>query len=88
MHDIPLDSHESKRTVEEAEAMMRYMLHHNKSHAEELGELGHLLEHLGFDFSALEVRSSAESLAEASGHLEKALYFLHDDMSERYGGRG
>lgn len=88
MHDIPLNSYGSMKTCEEAEALLQYTLHHNKSHEEELNKIGHLLEHLGFDFAANEVWNSIEDSRFASEHVEKALGHLRDDMNERYSSRG
>ncbi|NLB28721.1 MAG: hypothetical protein GX823_00610 [Clostridiales bacterium] len=88
MHDTPLNSFGSMKTLEEATAMLRYTLHHNKSHEEELHELGHLLEHLGFEFAAREVHNSIEDSRFASEHIERALNFMLDDMGDRYSPRG
>lgn len=88
MHDIPLDSHESTNTYEQAVAMLRYTLHTNKEKEEELNEVSHYLEHLGFDFSANEIWNSIEASRVASKHLENALVFLNDEMDERYNPRG
>lgn len=76
MHEHHSHSHGSAETREEAEALLRFTLQHNRSHEEELHELGHSLEHLGLDAAAGEVWNSLEDSRFASEHLEKAIEAL------------
>lgn len=77
MHDHHSHSHGSAETREEAEALLSFTLKHNRSHEEELHELGHSLEHLGFEAAAKEVWNSLEDSRFASEHIEKAIASLN-----------
>ncbi len=73
MHDHHSHSHGSAGSREEAQALLRFTLQHNRSHEEELHDIGHALEHLGMDGAAAEVWNSLEDARFASEHIEKAL---------------
>lgn len=72
MHDHHSHSHGAS-SVEEAKALLQFTLKHNRSHEEELHELGHALEHLGLADAAKEVWNSLEDSRHASEHIEKAI---------------
>jgi len=61
---------------EEAEALLRFTLQHNKSHEEELHELAHSLEHLGLAEAAMEVHYSLDDARCATEHIERAIASL------------
>ncbi|MDR0838349.1 MAG: hypothetical protein LBN99_01755 [Oscillospiraceae bacterium] len=74
MHDHPHEhTHGSAGTREEAEALLKFTLAHNRSHEEELHELGHALEHLGLDAAAEEVWNSLADAQCATEHIERAI---------------
>ncbi|MDR0905575.1 MAG: hypothetical protein LBN00_05300 [Oscillospiraceae bacterium] len=66
-------SHGAAGTKEEAIALLRFTLQHNRSHEEELHDLAHTLEHLGLDKAAEEVWYSLDDSKCATEHIERAL---------------
>ncbi|MDR1064821.1 MAG: hypothetical protein LBL25_00450 [Oscillospiraceae bacterium] len=78
MHDHPShgDAHGAAKSREEAEALLQFTLRHNRSHEEELHELGHSLEALGLSAAAEEVRYSLDDSKCATEHIERAIASL------------
>jgi hypothetical protein len=75
MHDHHEHSH-SAQTKDETLAMLKYMLHHNEHHAEEMHDLGHNLEHLGFNEAAGKVFESVAEYKKGNEILAAALAAL------------
>jgi hypothetical protein len=77
MHDHPGHTHdhagEHSHTKEEALKLLQYTLQHNTAHADELHELGHLLEELGLDGAASEVWYSLDDAKCSNEHIERAI---------------
>ncbi|MDR2665064.1 MAG: hypothetical protein LBC21_02155 [Oscillospiraceae bacterium] len=65
------------------EALLRYMLEHNRSHARELRETGQRLEHAGAVEAAALVYDAASHLDSGNAHLADAL-----EIIGRNGGEG
>ena len=65
-------SHPVASSMEEAVALLRYMLDHNQHHADELHELGHCFE----DEIADLVHDAVDSLQDSNTYLEQALSLL------------
>ncbi|MDR0446043.1 MAG: hypothetical protein LBH17_03300 [Oscillospiraceae bacterium] len=82
MHDHPShahahdDAHGAVKSREEAEALLQFTLRHNRSHEEELHDLGHALEALGLSAAANEVWYSLDDSKCATEHIERALASL------------
>jgi hypothetical protein len=78
MHDHP--SHGAPpgaaQTRQEAEALLRFTLGHNRSHEEELHGLAHALEALGLEGAAGEVWLSLDDSRCATEHIERAIAAL------------
>jgi len=65
-------------SMEQAIALMSYMLEHNKHHAEELHELSHKLEASGKDVSAMLIDTALDQYYAGNAELEKALNTLKE----------
>jgi len=65
-------------SVEQAIALMSYMLDHNKHHAEELHELSHKLEATGKENAAQLIGVALEKYYAGNEDLEKALNALKE----------
>ncbi|MDR2420845.1 MAG: hypothetical protein LBD49_01900 [Oscillospiraceae bacterium] len=78
MHDHPSHNapHGAAQTRQEAEALLQFTLRHNRSHEEELHDLGHALEALGLDAAAGEVWLSLDDSRCATEHIERAIAAL------------
>ena len=63
-------------SVEQAEALMRYMLEHNRHHAEELHELCHKLEASGKNDAAQLIDEAVDRFFAGNELLAKALEAL------------
>ncbi len=63
-------------SLEQAEALMSYMLDHNRHHAEELHELCHKLEASGKGAAAKLIDESVDRFGEGNELLAKALEAL------------
>jgi hypothetical protein len=66
-------SHGAAGSREEAIALLRFTLQHNRSHEEELHDLAHALEHLGLEKAAEEVWYSLDDSKCATEHIERAI---------------
>jgi hypothetical protein len=78
MHDGGHD-HDHKSgvdNIEEALAYLKYTLHHNGHHADELHDLAHTLEHLGRADVAEELHNCMEDMRCANDHLENSIKIL------------
>lgn len=67
-------THQVASSPEEAEALLRYMLDHNKHHAEELHELSHCFED---EISDL-VHDAVDTLMNSNNYLEQALSLINN----------
>ena len=67
-------THQVASSPEEAEALLRYMLDHNKHHAEELHELSHCFED---EISDL-VHDAVDTLMDSNNYIEQALALLEN----------
>ncbi len=65
-------------SLEQAEALMSYMLDHNRHHAEELHELCHKLEASGKGAAAGLIDEAVDRFFEGNDLLEKALAALKE----------
>ena len=63
-------------SIEQAEALMSYMLDHNRHHAEELHELCHKLAHSGKGEAADLIHEAVDRFGEGNELLAKALEAL------------
>jgi uncharacterized protein (DUF111 family) len=72
MHDHHEHSH-SINSRDEAAAFIKYTLHHNEHHSEELAELAHCLEHLELNDAAKEVSLCIRDFETANKRMEKIL---------------
>ena len=63
-------------SVEQAEALMSYMLDHNRHHAEELHELCHKLAHSGKEAEAKLIHDAVDEFNAGNELLAKALEAL------------
>ena len=63
-------------SAEQAEALMSYMLDHNRHHAEELHELGHKLAHSGKEDASKLIHEAVDAFSAGNELLEKALKAL------------
>ena len=63
-------------SVEQAEALMSYMLDHNRHHADELHEVGHKLAHSGKEEAAKLIHEAVDAFNNGNELLEKALKAL------------
>ena len=63
-------------SLEQAEALMSYMLDHNRHHAEELHEVGHKLAHSGKEEAAKLIHEAVDKFAAGNELLAKALEAL------------
>jgi hypothetical protein len=75
MHDHHEHSH-ALQNKEEIIAYIRYTLHHNEHHGEELAALAHSLEHLHFDNEAAEVYRCMDDFKKGNERLQKVLSAL------------
>ena len=77
MHDGHHHDHHTHEhgfeTIEQAIALMTYMLEHNKHHAEELHELSHKLEAMGKGDAACLLDASVDGFMTGNAMLESAL---------------
>ena len=77
MHDGHHHDHYSHEhgfeTIEQAIALMTYMLDHNKHHAEELHELSHKLEAMGKSDAACLLDAAVDGFVTGNAMLESAL---------------
>ncbi|MDR3277833.1 MAG: hypothetical protein LBT12_03585 [Oscillospiraceae bacterium] len=77
MHDGHTHDHaQGAPSLDEALAFLRYTLHHNGHHEEELHGLMHSLERLGKAEAAAELQNCIEDQRCGSEHLENALKLL------------
>ena len=65
-------------SVEQATALVSYMLDHNRHHADELHDLAHKLEASGNDESAKLISEALEKFYEGNDILEKGLQLLKE----------
>ena len=63
-------------SLEQAEALMSYMLDHNRHHAEELHEVGHKLAHSGKEEAAKLIHEAVDEFTAGNELLAKALEAL------------
>jgi uncharacterized FlgJ-related protein len=63
-------------SLEQAEALMSYMLDHNRHHAEELHEVGHKLAHTGKEEAAKLIHEAVDKFSAGNELLAKALEAL------------
>lgn len=60
-------------SLEQAEALMSYMLDHNRHHADELHEVGHKLAHSGKEEAAGLIHEAVDAFSRGNELLAKAL---------------
>ena len=65
-------------SLEQAEALMSYMLDHNRHHADELHEVGHKLAHSGKEEAAKLIHEAVDAFSSGNELLEKALKALKE----------
>ncbi len=63
-------------SIEQAEALMSYMLDHNRHHADELHEVGHKLAHSGKEEAAKLIHGAVDAFNTGNELLAKALEAL------------
>ena len=63
-------------SLDQAEALMSYMLDHNRHHADELHEVGHKLAHSGKEEAAKLIHGAVDAFNSGNELLEKALEAL------------
>ena len=63
-------------SLEQAEALMSYMLDHNRHHADELHEVGHKLAHSGKEDAAKLIHEAVDAFNSGNELLAKALEAL------------
>ena len=63
-------------SLEQAEALMSYMLDHNRHHADELHEVGHKLAHSGKEEAAKLIHEAVDAFNSGNELLAKALEAL------------
>lgn len=68
--------HGGFESLEQAQALMRYMLDHNRHHAEELHEVCHKLEHMEKEAAAGVLGEALEHFRTGNDLLEQALKAL------------
>lgn len=79
-HNHSIHSHDSAfETVDQAVALMNYMLDHNRHHAEELHELCHKLENMGKSEAAKALDISVDEFKKGNEYLEAALDALKNE---------
>lgn len=73
-HDHNYQGHEhGLETIEQAVALLTYMLEHNKHHAEELHEMSHKLEAMGKGDAACLLDAAVDGFCSGNNMLESAL---------------
>ena len=65
-------------SLDQAEALMSYMLDHNRHHADELHEVGHKLAHSGKEEAAKLIHEAVDAFGSGNELLEKALKALKE----------
>jgi len=75
-HSHPHEHTGGFESIEQAEALMKYMLEHNRHHAEELHEVCHKLEDMGKTAAADRLGKALESYYEGNDALAAALAAL------------
>ncbi|WP_148257237.1 hypothetical protein [Treponema primitia] len=58
--------------------MLKYMLDHNREHADELGDLAHNLYHAGQTESADSIHEAVKDFQKGNEKLDKALALIKD----------
>lgn len=71
-------SHGGFESVEQAEALMKYMLEHNRHHADELHQVCHKLEDMGKTAAAAELGLALSRYNEGNDNLARALEALQE----------
>ena len=71
-------SHGGFESVEQATALMKYMLEHNRHHAEELHDVCHKLEDMGRAAAAEKLGSALEAYHRGNDALAQALAVLEE----------
>lgn len=72
-------SHGGFESIEQATALMTYMLDHNRHHAEELHDVCHKLEDMGKAAAAEKLGAALEHYNEGNALLAEALKALGED---------
>ncbi len=72
-------SHGGFESVQQAEALMKYMLDHNRHHAEELHDVCHKLEDMGFAAAAEKLGEALEAYNAGNDALAQALAALGEE---------
>ncbi len=72
-------SHGGFESIEQATALMTYMLDHNRHHAEELHDVCHKLEDMGKTAAAEKLGGALERYYEGNALLAEALKALKED---------
>ena len=65
-------------SMDQAEALMSYMLDHNRHHADELHEVGHKLAHTGKEEAAKLLHEAVDAFNRGNELLAKALEALKE----------
>lgn len=81
-HGAEAHSHEHEHgafeSPEQAQALMAYMLDHNRHHAEELHDVCHRLEDMGKTAAAASLGAALDAYYHGNEHLEEALKALRE----------
>ena len=71
-------SHSGFESIQQAEALMKYMLDHNRHHAEELHDVCHKLEDMGKAAAAEKLGQALHEYYHGNEHLAEALAALKE----------
>ena len=71
-------SHSGFESIQQAEALMKYMLDHNRHHAEELHDVCHKLEDMGKAEAAAKLGEALHEYYHGNEHLAEALEALKE----------
>ena len=71
----------------ETEALLKYMLHHNEHHAEELEQMADDLQTLGLDAACRTLREAVSDFQEGNRKLSKALSMIQEVEPDVSGNR-
>ena len=87
MHDHSHEHHhehheEGENTIKQTLALLRYMLDHNRHHAEELHDLAHQLNGQGKEAAADRIHEAIHSFNEGNDLLEQALAAIESEQKE------
>lgn len=73
---------EGENAVEQTIALLKYMIEHNRHHAEELHDLAHQLNGQGKEAAADRIHEAIHSFNEGNDLLEQALVAIGNDLKQ------